>query len=467
MGCCQCHDHKFDPFTMKDFYSMEAFFADVDEAQHFKVGGNSLPTNRPPELELPTDEQSQQLEELNNAITACEAQLKDANEETKAPLEERLKELKSRRDDVKRSVRRSMITVALAEPRTVRVLPRGNWLDDSGPVVGPSVPEFMGRLDSERPTRLDLANWLTNAEEGAGLLTARVMVNRLWYLCFGSGLASDLDDFGGQGHPPVHPELLDNLAIEFVESGWDIKYILKLIMMSRTYRQSSLDTAELREHDPLNWLYGRQSRFRLPAEMVRDTALAISGLLVTKIDGDSIRPYQPEGYYRHLNFPTRTYTADTDERQWRRGVYMHWQRQFLHPMLKAFDAPSREECTAQRPRSNTPLAALTLLNDPTFVEASRVFASRVLTEAGDTTDARLDFVFQQALSRNPDELERSVLTELLNRSRADLQEHPDAATALLDVGLAPHHDDLDPIELAAWTSVTRSVLNLNETITRN
>ncbi|MCA9112947.1 MAG: DUF1553 domain-containing protein, partial [Planctomycetaceae bacterium] len=236
---------------------------------------------------------------------------------------------------------------------------------------------------------------------------------------------------------------------------------------SRTYRQSSLDTAELREHDPLNWLYGRQSRFRLPAEMVRDTALAISGLLVTKIDGDSIRPYQPEGYYRHLNFPTRTYTADTDERQWRRGVYMHWQRQFLHPMLKAFDAPSREECTAQRPRSNTPLAALTLLNDPTFVEASRVFASRVLTEAGDTTDARLDFVFQQALSRNPDELERSVLTELLNRSRADLQEHPDAATALLDVGLAPHHDDLDPIELAAWTSVTRAVLNLNETITRN
>ncbi len=467
MGCCQCHDHKFDPYTAEDFYSMAAFFADVDEAQHFKVGGNSLPTNRPPELELPTDEQSQQLEEVNRQISEVEAQLNEADEQRKGPIEEQLKELKAKQDAVKRSVRRSMITVALDEPRTMRVLPRGNWLDDSGPIVEPAVPRFMGTIDAERATRLDLANWLTDVDEGAGLLTARVMVNRLWYLCFGSGLAGDLDDFGGQGEPPVHPELLDNLAIEFVHSGWDIKHMLKLMVMSRTYRQESLDTHAQRERDPNNRLYARQSRYRLPAEMVRDTALAISGLLVDETGGESVRPYQPAGYYRHLNFPPRTYTPDEDERQWRRGVYMHWQRQFLHPMLKAFDAPSREECTAQRPRSNTPLAALTLLNDPTFVEASRVFATRVLGEAGESTDERIDLSFQLALSRSPDDTERFVLTDLLTTSREHFQADPEAAERFLTVGLKKADDRFDKGELAAWTTVARAIMNLNETITRN
>ncbi len=467
MGCCQCHDHKFDPYTMKDFYSMAAFFADVDEAQHFTVGGNSLPTNRPPELELPTDEQQRQLAELNTKVGEVEEELEQAEGDTKPPIEEQLKELQQERDVLRRSIRRTMITVALEEPRTMRVLPRGNWLDDSGPIVEPAVPEYMGQLDGDRPTRLDLANWFTDAEEGAGLLTARVMVNRLWYLCFGTGLAADLDDFGGQGEPPVHPKLLDTLAVEFVDSGWDIKHLLKQIVLSRTYRQSSLDTPALRERDPLNRLYARQSRYRLPAEMVRDTALAVSGLLVDETGGDSVRPYQPAGYYRHLNFPKRKYSHHEDDRQWRRGVYVHWQRQFLHPMLKAFDAPSREECTAQRPRSNTPLAALTLLNDPTFVEASRAFASRVLSEAGDSTDERLDLAFQLALSRSPDETERSVLTDLLSNSRTHFKQYPDAATKLLGVGLTSPHDDHDPVELTAWSAVTRAVMNLNEMITRN
>lgn len=469
MGCCQCHDHKFDPYTIKDFYAMAAFFADIDDETHFTKGGNRLPTNRAPELDLPTPEQASRLEELDTQIRDVETQLAGAAEgEPRKEAEQRLAALKKERAAVQSSVRRSMITVALETPRTTRLLPRGNWLDESGPVLQPAIPEFLGTLETNgaRATRLDLANWLTDADDGVGLLTARVMANRFWYLCFGTGLAGDLDDFGGQGEPPVHPELLDNLAIEFVESGWDIKHMMKLIVMSRTYRQSSVDTPALRERDPLNRLYARQSRFRLPAEFVRDTALEVSGLLVTECGGESARPYQPAGYYRHLNFPKRTYSADTDESQWRRGVYVHWQRQFLHPMLKAFDAPSREECTAQRPRSNTPLAALVLLNDPTFLEAARVFAERTLADGGESVDARLDFIFRRALSRTPDETERKLLVDLLRDSRQQFEGRPDAAREFTSVGLKSVETD-DPVELAAWTSVARAVLNLNETITRN
>jgi hypothetical protein len=190
-------------------------------------------------------------------------------------------------------------------------------------------------------------------------------------------------------------------------------------------------------------------------------------LLVTETGGDSVKPYQPAGYYRHLNFPKREYTHHSDERQWRRGVYMHWQRQFLHPMLKAFDAPSREECTAQRSRSNTPLAALVLLNDPTFVEAARAFAEHALRDAPDDFDQRLDFVFRRALSRTPDETERDELRKLLDETCRQYQYDRESARRLVEVGEQPVADDVDLCELAAWTTLTRTVLNLNETITRN
>jgi hypothetical protein len=350
-----------------------------------------------------------------------------------------------------------------------KVLPRGNWLDDSGEVVQPAIPEFMGKIkvDDRRATRLDLANWLTDAKDGAGGLTARVMANRFWYLMFGRGLAAVLDDFGGQGEAPSHAELLDNLAIEFVESGWDMKHMMKLIAMSRAYRQSSRETPQMREGDPLNVLVAHQGRFRFPAEVVRDSTLKISGLLVDEQGGPSVRPYQPAGYYRHLNFPEREYEAHLDDRQWRRGVYMHWQRQYLHPMLKAFDAPSREECTAQRPRSNTPLAALVLLNDPTFVEAARSFATRILTEADKTTEARLEFAFREVVSRTPTDQEREALKKLLEQSSREYAENPDAAKKLLSIGLKPTPAKLDSSELAAWTVVARAILSLNEALTRS
>ena len=361
-----------------------------------------------------------------------------------------------------------MISVATT-PREMRLLPRGNWLDESGPVVESAIPVFLGKisLSGPRATRLDLANWLCDAENGSGLLTARVFANRFWYLMFGSGISPALDDFGGQGAPPEHPELLDQLALELVSSRWNVRDLLKRIVMSRTYRQSSAWTVDLREIDPSNALYARQSTFRLPAEMIRDYALDVSGLLVRKVGGASVKPYQPVGYYRHLNFPVRKYASHEDDRQWRRGLYVHWQRQFLHPMMKAFDAPSREECTAQRPLSNTPLAALTLLNDPTFVEAARAFAARMIIESpGDSAIDRLNYGMLLAVSRTPNSAEQKLLLNLLKSATKQYKTDPAAAANSVSNGLSKRADTIDPVELAAWTTVARALLNLDESMTR-
>jgi hypothetical protein len=337
-------------------------------------------------------------------------------------------------------------------------------MDKSGAVVEPGVPSFFEQLEQEdRATRLDLANWLVDPENP---LTARVFVNRLWKLYFGTGLSKVLDDLGSQGELPTHPQLLDSLAVEFVESGWDIKHTVKLIVMSQTYRQSSLPRPELREADPYNRLLARQSRYRLDAELIRDNALAVSGLLVDRLGGRSAKPYQPAGLLRHLNFPPREYQADSDENQYRRGVYTHWQRQFLHPAMQAFDAPAREECTAERPRSNTPLAALVLLNDPSYVEAARVLAERTISHAGQTDD-RLRWMMRRVLSREPNPEEATVLTDLLQKEQQAFEQSPEQAQRLIDIGLSKSAAECQPSELAAWTSVARAVLNMHETVTRN
>jgi hypothetical protein len=425
MGCSQCHDHKYDPYTAKDFYSMAAFFDDIDDTAHLKNGSNSLPTRRDPEINVLNRRQREDLAKLEKDIAAKEALHAKAAD---PKLQAEIKALKINRDKLKKATRKTMITRA-TKPRVTHILPRGDWLDESGPVVQPAIPEFMGQLASrKRLNQLDLANWLTDADEGVGKFTARVLANRLWYLLFGKGLAPDLTDFGGQGQPPDHPELLDNLAVSLLEKNWDIKALIKEIILSRSYRQVSSSE---------NGKASFQTSQRLPAEAIRDNALAISGLLVREIGGASVKPYQPAGYYRHLNFPTRKYTHHKDQRQWRRGVYVHWQRQFLHPMMKAFDAPRREECTAQRPNSNTPLAALVLLNDPTFVQAAQAFAKHTLNEGGGSTDTRLDFAFRQAVSRKPDDFERKTLKNLLAS-----QKKPDEK---------------------GWTTIARAILNLAET----
>jgi hypothetical protein len=471
LGCAQCHNHKFDPYTARDFYSLVAFFADLDEDAHLKKGSDQSPTVRAPEMKVLTKRERARAEKMTDKERAA----------------------------FEKSARLTMISSAI-EPREIRILPRGNWLDDSGDVVQPAVPEFLGKLDvgNRRATRRDLALWLTDPKNGVGLLTARVMVNRFWALMFGEGLCRSLEDFGAQGQPPDHPELLDRLAHEFVDSGWNVKHVLKLIALSRTYRQASryLEN-ESRDHVTRSVSEGERSktltnqshlerspsltlrvtslelsalsqhRFRLPAEFIRDNALAISGLLVNEVGGPSVRPYQPAGYYKYLNFPKRDYAADKDSKQWRRGVYVHWQRQYLHPMFKAFDAPRREECTAQRPRSNTPLAALALLNDPTFVEAARAFAARILKEGGDTDASRITFAFRLATSRVPDDTERSSLLSLLEEARKDFSSDEATAKKLLGTGLTPTASQPSLDELAAWTTVGRVILNLTEVVTRS
>jgi hypothetical protein len=365
VGCAQCHDHKYDPYSAKDNYQLAAFFADVDDEAHFTAGANSLPTKRPPEIRVRSDVEEAQLLELTGQlkelsggkteqiaglikqIDALAAEAKkqkdpkkneslqtrltgDRGELEKLLPGERLaqwKQLAEKRGKAESVGRMTMITKALATPREVRVLPRGNWLDDSGEVLEPAVPHFLPQIQKEgRANRLDLAKWLTDVENGSGGLTARVMANRFFYLYFGTGISRSLSDFGGQGQPPSNPDLLDRLAVEFYESGWDIKHMVRLLTTSRAYRQSSLTSSQLRERDPYNQLVARQSRFRLPAEMIRDNALAVSGLLVTTTGGDSVKPYQPEGYYRPLKFPQRKYKQDTDARVYRRSLYMHWQR---------------------------------------------------------------------------------------------------------------------------------------------
>jgi hypothetical protein len=279
-------------------------------------------------------------------------------------------------------------------------------------------------------------------------------------------LCRSVGDFGGQGELPDHPELLDRLAVELMRGGWNVRDLVRTIVTSRAYRMSSDAPDDLLARDPDNRLLARQGRWRLPAENIRDTALFTSGLIVEQLGGESVHPYQPAGYYRHLNFPIREYKADEDSRQWRRGLYVHWQRMFLHPQLLAFDAPSREECTAARMRSNTPKAALVLLNDPTFVEAARKLAELALKSGGTGDDERIAFLWKRTLSRSPDARELAVVKDLLARRRDEFKASPQAAGELLAVGIAPRDKTLDEPELAAWTAAARAVLNLHEAIAR-
>jgi hypothetical protein len=505
MGCAECHSHKYDPYTQKDFYRFAAFFADVRE----------VPVGRQPQTPIMTAEQEAELKRLDGEVNrvkdeivktkiASDAQTKweesaiktppkglpkpvsdalkveaakrnDAQKKTiadyyrdnvapeTASLRTNLTAATQKRDAYKNSIPSTLVSMT-GPPRTIRILPRGNWLDDSGEVVQPDVPEFLGSLGKkERADRTDLAKWVVSPENP---LTARVFVNRLWKIAFGQGLVRNLDDFGMQGTPPTHPELLDWLATNFIDSKWDTKAILKLMVMSNTYRQSSVCAKEVREKDPSNIWLARQNRFRIDAEFIRDNALSVAGLLNRKIGGPSAKPYQPAGYWALLNFPRREWQSDNDPNQYRRGLYTYWCRSFPHPSLTAFDAPSREECTNERPRSSTPLQALVLLNDPTYVEASRVLAMNLVKEGATTAD-RLNAAYRQALSRTATPEELKILEALLEKHRADFKKDVEGAKKLLSVGIAPLPKDAEPAELAAWTSVCRTILNLHEAVTRN
>lgn len=424
----------------------------------FNSKQSSVPPNVLAILNTATEQRSDaQLTELSKYFRSIAPLLK--------PKRDEVAKLEATKKAYQAALPKSLMTVAVT-PMTIKLLNRGDWMDESGPVMQPAIPEFLGSLGVEgrRANRLDLAKWVASSKNP---LTSRTLVNRLWKLYFGHGLATPLDDLGRQGTLPTHPKLLDWLAIELVESGWDVQHMIRLLVSSNAYQQVSTVRPELKKLDPYNELYGRQSRFRLDAEIVRDNALAVSGLLALDLGGTSVYPYQPGGYWRHMNFPARTWPTSKDKGLYRRGLYTHWQRMFLHPSMVAFDAPSREECTVERPRSNIPQQALVLLNDPTYVEAARAFAERIVSEGGATSESKFDWAYREVLSRGVTDREAAVLKRVFEKHLATWQKDDAAAKAFLGVGAKPMPGGMDAAELAAWTSVSRVILNLHETITRS
>ncbi len=382
---------------------------------------------------------------------------------------EQREKLRTWEEEVKKiesGMRQMLVSEALETPRMTRILPRGNWMDDSGAEIKPAVPEFLQKeiwTVEGRANRLDLARWILHPENP---LTARSTMNRVWRLFFGRGLSGNVTDLGGQGEVPSHPELLDWLAADFRDHGWDLKRMVKQIVTSETYRQSSLVSSFLREKDPANQLLARQGRWRVEAEFVRDAALQISGLLNdAELGGESVKPYQPVGFWQHLNFPRRTWKQSGGPDLYRRSVYTFWCRTFPHPSMVAFDAPSREECTAERARSNIPQQALAMLNDPIFVEASRVFGIRMAKSPG-TPVEKIRWGLQEAFSRtgNPEEVDILLKVYQAQRDRFDADEG--AAKEFLSIGESPVPTDLTAAEAAAWGQVGRALLNAYETTSR-
>ena len=365
----------------------------------------------------------------------------------------------------------TMVMQDMPKPRPTFLLKRGQYdQPDKTQPVEPGVPACLPPLTrvtdkSLPPNRLDLARWLVDP---ANPLTARVAVNRYWQQFFGIGLVKSTEDFGVRGDPPSHPELLDWLATEFVASGWDVKHMQRLIVTSATYRQSSAVSPESLHRDPENRLLARGPRFRLPAEAVRDAALAVSGLLAGEIGGPSVKPYQPAGLWEELagGAGEGKYVQDKGPNLYRRSVYVYRKRTVPHPELSTFDAPSREVCQVKRSRTNTPLQALQLLNDVTYVEAARHLARRMLTEGGGTTADRIAFGFRLVTARRPTADELAVLTRGLDRYRKSFAGDPQAATRFIHNGDSPVDAALDPAELAAYQAVATVILNSDETIMR-
>ena len=377
---------------------------------------------------------------------------------------QRAEDAREAEEEFRAKLPKTLVMQDVSSGRKTHVLKRGQY-DAPGDVVEPGVPAALPPLAADLPrNRLGLATWLTSPEHP---LTARVAVNRLWTQCFGEGLVATLNDFGSQGDVPTHPELLDWLARRFVRSGWDVKQMLRLMVTSATYRQDSAPSPALLQRDPGNRLLARGSRFRLSAEMVRDQALAVSGLLVQRIGGPPVKPYQPPGLWEAVSYNGElSYEPDRGEGLWRRTLYSYWKRTAPPPGVQVLDGPTRETCVVRRPRTNTPLQALLLLNDETYVEAARSLAAQVLARSAVPADERVRDMFRRATSRPPTAHEAELLCGLYSRQRGRFAANPESARRLIAVGVSPHGRKLDPVELGTWTVVAQAILNLDEVITR-
>ena len=426
LECCQCHDHKYDPFTMKDYYSLFAFFNNTPlEVKH--TGGVTYDFYGP-KLKLPRKQ--------------------GVGEGTDAPT--------------------TLVMLEMASPRETHIFERGDYLAP-GAKVDPDVPARLHAFDDSLPrNRLGLARWLVSRDNP---LLARVTVNRIWAELFGRGLVTTLEDFGTQSEPPTHPELLDWLAVEFMESGWSIKHLQRQIVLSATFGQSSRLRFRDRKggrtaFDPENRWYARGPRFRLPAETIRDNALAISGLLSKKMYGRPVMPYQPKGVWRSIGRNQPKWKTAKNEDRFRRGVYVMWKRAAPYPSFTTFDAPDRGSCTVRRPRTNTPLQALTLLNDPAYAEIAVGLAQRIVAEAdSESAECRAAYGFRLCVSRMPSPEETAALVALYRLERAKVEAHPDLIRKRIgNLPQAWRRPEADRREVAAWFAVANALLNLDETI---
>ena len=510
--CAQCHDHKYDPISQADYYRLFAFFnntepeIEVDNRNRDFVG---------PKMELPEPQQKTAQRRLietewkaaNESLKVLKSQLvknlaawetdlphleaggdkipqnirtilnlaadkRDSKQQKKLTefylrqfasyqkLADRQQELKSRSEEL--AVETTLVMSEQNQPRMTHVFNRGDFLNP-GEAVQPGTPSVLHPFTaSAEPNRLDLARWLVDQDNP---LVARVTVNRFWAEFFGQGLVNTPEDFGTQGSRPTHPQLLDWLATEFMDSGWNVKAMHRLIATSATYRQASKITPPLLEQDPYNRLYARGPRFRMRAELIRDNALAVSGLLSDKMHGPPVFPRQPEGIWNHIGRTSNLWKTSTGEDLYRRGVYIYWRRTVPYPSFVNFDAPSREACVVQRSRSNTPLQALTLMNDPVFVEAAAALSRRLLTEHPEASPTqRVNYAFRLATGRHPHSAETAILRERYERELARYQQDTAAAEKMADTWNAD--ENIDPAEFAAWLHVANILLNLDEVITK-
>jgi hypothetical protein len=504
-GCARCHDHKYDPISQKEYYRLYAYYNNVAE-----VGGvDRRNSTAAPVLELPTEEQKARIAEGNKCIADLERKWSEVSErllalspdweieltnqqlpekiakllqidpakrkpgqrkelvehylidaEDLTPVRQELTAARKALTALQNSVLITMVMEELPRPRDTFVLIRGLY-NKFGEKVGPSIPAALPPLPTGAPNdRLGLARWLVDRTNP---LTARVTVNRYWQMFFGTGIVKTAEDFGSQGDLPTHPELLDWLAVEFMRN-WDVKALHRLIVTSAAYRQASRLTPAALEHDPGNRLLSRGPRLRLSSFAIRDQALALSGLLVEKRGGPPVKPYQPPGIWEEFSFNFNRYTQDHGEALYRRSLYVFWRRSVGPTTL--FDTAPRQVCIVRPQRTNSPLHALSLLNDTAFVEAARVWAERLMKRSGETPEQRLTLAFRMAAARRPTAAERDVLLKGFQRVLRQYQADTEAARKLVSVGEHPRDATLDVAELAAYTSVAGLILNLDEVITK-
>ena len=483
LTCARCHTHKYDPIPQTEYYRLFAFFNSTAESS---MDGNKYeygPVVRAP-ASIPAWHQWADLEAARESLLLRgNEQLKDVpgipdTEKTKfqsagareqltlladpsgplasLDLHTQAAELQARTTEAEKAFTTPLVARDLAAPRPTQVLTRGEYNLPSGTPLQPGIVTVMSPFPESAPrNRLGLAQWLTARDHP---LVARVLVNQIWLRTFGDGLVRTPEDFGLQGEQPTHPALLDWLAVELHDSGWDLKHMLRLMVTSRTFCQSSARRKGL--EDPENRLLSRGPSHRLDAEVIRDIALWASGLLDPHMGGEGVKPYQPAGLWSALMHPgsnTKQYVPDKDTKAFRRSLYVYWKRTSPHPMMTLFDAPSREASCVKRSRTNTSLQSLGLLNEVQRTEMSRVLAERLLSAKKNDAE-RLDLLFTLLASRRPTERERHACTTLLGTLRERYQDSEADALALLAIGNLPRNENLDPVEHAAWSLLTTTVL---------